>query len=174
MHTSLLIYHLFALVALGTPINSPPANVAGRNAPQIWQPRQNQRFQIILDRSVTTSNQFGPQELIPENAEIFDVDLFESSMDLIQELHKKGKKVICYFSAGASESWRPDHLSIPEKDKGEKMKDWDKEQWLDIRSPEVFEVMKQRIRMAADKRCDGIDPDNIGKQASFSIQDCTY
>jgi hypothetical protein len=174
MRNPLLLCHLFIIAAIGTPVEPPPTKTATLKAPQIWQPKQSQRFQIILDRSVMTVNQLGPQELIPENAEIFDVDLFDTSMDLIQSLHRKGKKVICYFSAGASESWRPDHTSISEKDKGEKLRDWDKEQWLDIRSPNVFEVMKKRIEMAGVKGCDGIDPDNIGKKASVSIQVCLY
>lgn len=42
------------------------------------------------------------------------------------------------------------------------MREWKGERWLDIRSVDAFEVMKGRIRLASDKGCDGIDPDNTG------------
>jgi hypothetical protein len=110
-----------------------------------------------------TSSRANIGQLVPENADVFDVDLFDTSKQLIQQLHSRGKKVICYFSAGGSESWRPDYGSILQKDKGEQLKGWERENWLDIRSQDVFEVMKKRIALAASKSCDGIDPDNIGK-----------
>jgi hypothetical protein len=169
MRTILLLCQCFFLAALGGTVIPKSKTIATRNAQEIWQPKLNSRFQIILDRNVMSSSRLRASQLIPENADIFDVDLFDTTKDLIQALHKKGKKVICYFSAGGSESWRPDYASIKEKDKGEKLKNWNREQWLDIRSPDVLEVMKKRIQMAASKGCDGIDPDNIGKNGSIDV-----
>jgi hypothetical protein len=104
----------------------------------IWQPPVGAKFQIILD------SYFGRNrnaDLVPADADIFDVDLFDITADVIQRLHNRGKKIICYMNAGSSESWRPDYASIKAVDKGDVMKEWRKEQWLDIRSPDVFEVI---------------------------------
>jgi hypothetical protein len=101
--------------------------------------------------------------LQPADAEIFDVDLFHTPKTAIDELHAQGKKVICYFSAGGSENWRPDDKSFKEVDRGDPMKEWKGERWLNIRSPDVFDVIKKRIQLAGQKGCDGIDPDNVGK-----------
>jgi len=35
------------------------------------------------------------------------------------------------------------------------------ENWVDIKSNAVWQVMKERIKMASDKGCDAIDPDNM-------------
>ena len=39
---------------------------------------------------------------------VYDIDLFDTSQENIQLLKDKGKKVVCYFSAGSSEDWRTD------------------------------------------------------------------
>lgn len=95
------------------------------------------KFQIILD------SYFGRNrnaDLLPADADVYDVDLFDITADVIQRLHGRGKKVICYMNTGSSESWRPDFAAIKTVDKGDVMKEWRREQWLDIRSPDVFEV----------------------------------
>ena len=102
-------------------------------------------------------------KLVPDDAEVFDLDLFDTPVELIEQIHEQGKKVICYFSAGGSESWRTDYKLIQTKDKGERMRKWPKEQWLNIRSPDVWEVMRKRIELARTKGCDGIDADNTGE-----------
>jgi hypothetical protein len=65
--------------------------------------------------------------------------------------------------AGTSEDWRPDYSSFQDVDKGSGLPDWHGEKWLDIRSASVWAVMANRIKMASDKGCDAIDPDNMGK-----------
>lgn len=159
----LFLWQLFITSALSAAINRrAPQTISTRS---IWQPQVGSKYQIILDRNVINEGKLGRiEQLVPENAEIFDVDLFDTSKAIIQQLHARGKKVICYFSAGGSESWRPDYKDIKAKDKGEQLKGWERESWLDIRSDDVFNVMKRRIQMASQKGCDGIDPDNIGKR----------
>ena len=39
---------------------------------------------------------------------IYDIDLFDTSQALIQEMQAGGRRVICYFSAGSYENWRSD------------------------------------------------------------------
>jgi len=41
------------------------------------------------------------------------------------------------------------------------MPKWKGEHYLNLRSPTVWRFMQTRIRMAYDKGCDGIDPDNL-------------
>jgi hypothetical protein len=97
------------------------------------------------------------------DADIFDIDLFDNlpaKTTYIKTLKAKGKKVICYFSAGSSESNRQDHASLPASGIGRKMVGWD-ERWLDHRNAGVRAVMAKRIQLAKQSGCDGVDPDNV-------------
>lgn len=92
---------------------------------------------------------------------IWDMDLFENSKSTITAMQKGGKKVICYFSAGSWENWRKDKDSFPKKDLGKVMDGWPDERWVNISSVAVRAIMAQRIKLAAEKGCDAIDPDNM-------------
>lgn len=100
--------------------------------------------------------------------DVYDVDLIEASARDIATLKRNGKKVICYFSAGSYEKWRPDASKFNQTDlgkglaKGTSAKDgyWPGEKWLNIRSSAVMDIMTARIQLAKDKGCDAVDPDN--------------
>jgi hypothetical protein len=94
-------------------------------------------------------------------AKIYDIDLFDTSKETIFKLKAKGKKVICYFNAGAFEDWRKDANKFDKKDIGKPMKGWEGEYWLNIKSPRVRKIMIERMKLAKEKGCDGIDPDNV-------------
>ncbi|NOK64120.1 MAG: endo alpha-1,4 polygalactosaminidase [Chloroflexi bacterium AL-W] len=93
--------------------------------------------------------------------EIYDIDLFDSSEDTIQTLQATGKKVICYLSAGSYEEWRSDANLFSEQDLGNPLDGWAGERWLDIRSNTVHSIMIQRLDLAQQKGCDGVEPDNM-------------
>ena len=95
------------------------------------------------------------------NVDIYDIDLFDSTTGLIQQLQASGKKVICYFSGGSYENWRSDAASFSASDLGNKLDGWDGERWLDIRSADVLVIMKERLDLAQQKGCDGVEPDNM-------------
>ena len=95
------------------------------------------------------------------DVDIYDIDLFDSSEALIQQLQQSGKKVICYFSAGSYEDWRPDEDQFSDSDLGNPLSGWPGERWLDIRSDSVHTIMKNRLDLAALKGCDGVEPDNV-------------
>lgn len=95
------------------------------------------------------------------DVDLYDIDLFDSSVELIQRLQVSGKKVICYFSAGSYEDWRPDAADFAAKDLGKTLSGWDNERWLDIRSSQVRDVMIRRLDLAVKKGCDGIESDNV-------------
>lgn len=93
--------------------------------------------------------------------DVYDIDLFDSGEALIAALHADGRRVICYFSAGSAENWRPDFERFDEADVGRPLDGWEGERWLDIRSEAVREVMLGRLDLAAEQGCDGVEPDNV-------------
>ena len=94
--------------------------------------------------------------------DLYDIDLVDAPQGVINKLHQQGKKVICYFSAGSWENWRPDAKQFPKDVLGKKMEDWDDERWLDISRYQKFAgIMQARLDLAVKKKCDGVEPDNI-------------
>ncbi len=94
-------------------------------------------------------------------ADIYDIDLFDTPVGTISELKSKGKRVICYFSAGSSESWREDFAKFNKSDLGKPLDKWNGERWLDIRSENVRQIILSRLDLAVEKGCDGVEPDNV-------------
>ncbi len=98
--------------------------------------------------------------------EVYDIDLFDTSTGDIAALQAAGRRVICYFSAGSSEDWRPDFAQLPADTLGAPLDDWEGERWLDIRATEVHELMLARLDLARQKGCDGVEPDNVDGYAN--------
>lgn len=95
------------------------------------------------------------------NVDIYDIDLFDTSSLAISNLQASGKKVICYFSAGSYENWRPDAGQFEASELGNTLDGWAGERWLDIRSSNVMDIMLARLDLAQSKGCDGVEPDNM-------------
>jgi hypothetical protein len=93
--------------------------------------------------------------------EMYDIDLFDSSVPLIDTVKSSDKKVICYFSAGSYEKWRPDASAFAQEDLGNTLEGWPDEKWLDIRSANVHQIMQKRLDLAKQKGCDCVEPDNM-------------
>lgn len=107
----------------------------------------------------------GVQGVGGDDFQIIDIDLFDNSKETIAEL-KRTKKVICYFSAGSKEGWRPDASKFKDADTrnavgGGPNGDWPDEVWVDVTSENVKSIMKSRIELAAKNGCDAVDPDNV-------------
>jgi hypothetical protein len=133
----------------------PVASASGANpasAGQVWKPSAGTSLQIELSGTVSD---------LTYAADVFDVDLFDTPAATIKTLKGSGKKVICYFSAGSFEDWRPDKDLFQPADKGSALQGWPGEYWLKTDSPNVRSIMASRIKMAQDKGCDGVDPDNV-------------
>jgi len=97
-----------------------------------------------------------------EKAKIIEID-YENKKDIINEYHKLGKKVICYFSGGTIEKWRGDYNDFKKVDgliKNE-YTGWEGEWWLDYRVDGIKPLLKNRIKSAINEGCDAIDIDNI-------------
>jgi hypothetical protein len=149
-----------------SPTKSPTK--APTTAPAIWQPKASDKLTLqyqlqgVIDTFVNTS--------------IFDIDLFAAARNgtVINTLHNKGAKVVCYFSAGSYESWREDwsqyfrfitknvYYSGTNAPFAAAMADWPGERWLDISRIDLLEpIMKSRMELAARIGCDAVDPDNM-------------
>ncbi|KAJ4287971.1 hypothetical protein N0V90_011986 [Kalmusia sp. IMI 367209] len=116
-----------------------------------------QKWQIIL----TGVPDITKIPLPPTDAPVWDIDLFDSDAATIQGLKTTGKIVICYFSAGTREDWRTDANDFPAGDVGKVLPEWPNEKWIRTGSTKVRDIMAKRIKLAGDKGCDAIDPDNI-------------
>jgi hypothetical protein len=165
----MVLFFLPCFLIQGVLAALPAPPLPGAQKSGVWQPAVGAKFQIVIDNTYPKIDE--NKTLEPKDAQIFDVDLFHTPKEVITQLHSQRKKVICYFSAGGSESWRPDDKDFKAKDRGDTMREWKGEKWLDIRSPDVWTVMEKRIKMAAEKGCDGIDPDNLGKGYLIRVEE---
>lgn len=95
------------------------------------------------------------------DADIYDIDLFDTDAAVVSELQADGRRVLCYFSAGSYEDWRPDAGAFEASDLGNTLSGFEDERWLDIRSRNVHEIMYARLDLAIQKGCDGVEPDNV-------------
>lgn len=123
-----------------------------------WQPRPGTSWQWQLQGTLD----------LTVDAEVFDIDLFDTSAATIARLQEQGRRVICYFSAGSYEPWRPDASRFPSEVLGAKMSGWE-EWWLDVRRIDLLApIMRARLDLARDKGCDAVEPDNIDAYANAS------
>ncbi|KAH7069368.1 glycoside hydrolase superfamily [Paraphoma chrysanthemicola] len=115
-----------------------------------------QKFQIILLGIPDVSK----MPLPPTDAPVWDIDLFDNPASAMKALKAAGKIVICYFSAGTAEDWRTDYKDFAAADMGKVLPEWPNEKWIRTGSQSIRNIMAKRIKLAADKGCDAIDPDN--------------
>ncbi len=136
--------------------------VVGRGAPLAldrlvlasapWRPSPGTTWQWQLSGPIDTSR----------DVAMYDIDLFETSAALIQRLHQAGRVVVCYFSAGSWEDWRPDREGFAAVVRGRPLEGWPDERWLDVRRLDLLApVMEARLDLAVAKGCDGVEPDNV-------------
>ncbi|WP_351236742.1 endo alpha-1,4 polygalactosaminidase [Streptomyces sp. NPDC002133] len=130
----------------GTDDTDGPAPSAPR-----WQPKPGVEWQWQL------SGRLDPTVDVP----VYDIDGFDHPASAVTDLHRRGRKVICYLSTGAWEDFRPDAVDFPEALLG-KGNGWKGERWLDIRRTDVLEpLMAARLDMCREKGFDAVEPDNM-------------
>ncbi len=95
------------------------------------------------------------------DVDVYNIDLFALDEAAIDALHDDGRTVICYFSAGSYEGWRPDAGGIDPAAWGKTLDGFEDERWLDVRDESVREVARARLDLAVAKGCDGVEPDNV-------------
>jgi hypothetical protein len=156
---------LLLLAACGGSSSAPAANPAvaastpdSSAAASAWTPHVTDTWQWQLSGTVNTSY----------TVRAYDVDLFNTPQSTIDTLHTQGKAVICYFSAGSAENWRPDYGRYAAADLGNPMPGWAGERWVDTRSTNVRAILADRLALAQSKHCDGVEPDNVDAYANSS------
>ena len=124
---------------------------ASFRTPERWRPAPRTSWQIQLQGTIDLSVQ----------ADVWDVDLFDTPQAVIDSLHARGAKVICYLSAGSWEDWRSDAARFPAVVLG-KGNGWPGERWLDIRRLDLLDpILEQRLDLCQRKGFDGVDFDNM-------------
>ena len=123
-----------------------------QSSPSWWRPGPGTSWQWQLSGTIDTSI----------DVRMYDIDLFDTPQTVIDQLHHDGRKVVCYFSAGSYENWRPDKDSYPSEILGHNLDGWPGEKWVDIRQlDKLGPILTARFDLAVTKQCDGIEPDNI-------------
>ncbi|MBN2371962.1 MAG: endo alpha-1,4 polygalactosaminidase [Vicinamibacteria bacterium] len=96
------------------------------------------------------------------DAQVYNLDLFETDAATVVALHTAGRHVICYINVGAWEDWRPDRADFPAEIIGKSYDGWPGERWLDVRRIDLLApVIKKRFDLCQAKGFDGIEPDNV-------------
>ena len=140
-----------------TATNTNPVTTPGSGS-DWYKPGVSTTWQLQLQGTVNTGY----------DVDIYDIDLFDTPAQTIADLHAAGHHVLCYFSGGSYEDWRPDAAQFAASDLGNALDGWPGERWLDIRSNTLRDIMTARLDLAADKGCDGVDADNMDGFANNS------
>lgn len=113
-----------------------------------------------------------PVQVNPDpTIKIYDIEMFQNEKSgIVQTLHSKGYKVICYLDTGSWENWRDDAASFPSSILGAVYSGFPDERWLDIRDVNsaksqtgmaLATILSARFDRAKNMGCDAIEPDNI-------------
>lgn len=93
-------------------------------------------------------------------ADVFDLDAFETSRSTVRQIHASGRRAICYIDAGTWESYRPDKGRYPRRVLGKRVDGWPDERWVDIRQLDVLKpILRDRVDRCAAKGFDGVEYD---------------
>ncbi len=122
----------------------------------IWRPAPGTTWQWQLQGIIDTSY----------DVQMYDLDLFDAPEQELKELLAAGRVLICYFSAGSYEDWRPDANAFPKDALGNALQGWKGEYWVDITNPGVRSIMEARMDRAVERGCDGVEPDNVDGYAN--------
>ena len=137
-----------------SPPASPDVPVVNISVPaNIWQPSVGATWDIQLKLPLNTTS--------AATYDVWDFDLFDNTKQTVTEMQGRGTKVVCYFSGGTYEDWRPDAANFSKSDLGSPLPDWPGETWLNVSSPSVRAIMLRRLDLAVSKNCDAVDPDNM-------------
>jgi hypothetical protein len=128
------------------------ADRSGEPAGPWWRPSPGTSWQWQLSGDLDLSY----------DVDMYDVDLFDTPAEIIAALQADGRVVICYFSAGSWEDWRPDAADFPAAVLGDTLEGWEDERWLDVRAlAALAPILEARLDLAVAKGCNGVEPDNV-------------
>ena len=134
----------------------PTTSTTTSTVPGLWLPSPGLTWQWQLSGSVD----------VGVDVEMFDVDLFETPVSVVDALHARGRAVVCYMSAGSWEDFRPDSGVFPDSVLG-RSNGWPGEKWLDVRRLDVLgPIMEARLDLCVEKGFDGVEFDNVDGYAN--------
>src|SRR4051794_9896951 len=140
-----------AVVALAVAGTAVGAVAPAGGAKRIWRPGARTTWQWQLSGRLDLS--------VPARG--FDVDLFDTPASTVARLHARGRRVVCYLSAGSYERGRPDAASFPAAVIGRPLEGYPDERWLDIRRVDVLgPIMERRLDRCRRTGFDGVEADN--------------
>lgn len=148
------------LVILFSMIGLSPSNADTRlgSAPRdFWRPQLGDTYQLQLTSTLATHFE----------ADIFEVDLFDTSYKQIKSLKLSGRRVICYIAGGSAEKWRPDFSKFRLTDLGRPVIGHGEEYWLNTNTTNVRKVILARFDLASAKGCDGVD---VGRLRGYTVR----
>ncbi len=129
-----------------------PVDASPVPAGSYWHPAPGDSFQLQFSGELDLSLQ----------ADVYDIDMFDSDPAIVAELHARGSRVVCYISVGAWEDWRPDSDQFPVEVIGNDYEGWPGEKWLDIRQIDTLApILRARLDLCSAKGFDGVEPDNV-------------
>ena len=152
-------------------------------ATELWRPTADKPLTLgwILDGEVDPSKPLQAKDLNGNpiaSADVYDIDGEYNSAATVAELHRQGKKVICYIDTGVYEDYRSDAAkfkAISPKIWGNSDDGWNGSYWLDIRRvDELKPIMTARLQMCKDKGFDSVEPDEIVNYTNDSGFPLTY
>jgi hypothetical protein len=147
---------LAAIVAAAACVAAGTAGTASA-AQRIWRPAPHTTWQWQLTGRVDLS----------VRARLFDIDLFDTPARVVARLHARGRRVVCYLSAGSFERGRPDEGSFPAAVLGRPLEGYPDERWLDIRRIDVLgPIMERRLDLCRRKGFDAVEADNVDGYAN--------
>lgn len=131
------------------------------HAAEWWKPSPGARFDVQLESP-------RPDRALP--VDVLELDLDETSAATVRSLKARGVRLVCYFSAGTYETFRPDaeaYEALRRKGVvGKPLADFADEFWLDVRRlDELGPILRARMERCRRKGFDAIDPDNVDAYA---------
>lgn len=129
------------------------ALILAPNATAHWQPKPTTAaWQWQLQGKIDTSI----------DVDVYEVDGFEVAARTVAELHRQGRKAICYLDVGSWENYRPDASRFPKAVLGRAYEGYPDERWLDIRRIDLLApILRHRFDLCRRKGFDAVEPDNI-------------
>ncbi|AEO59827.1 glycoside hydrolase family 114 protein [Thermothelomyces thermophilus ATCC 42464] len=124
------------------------------------------KWQIVIQSTIDVN-----PPLEPADAVVWDLDLYHVARtpEVVSHLRENNPNtiLICYFNAGLTQKSDCDYETRWEKsgllgnvyDPEEPQ--FDDERWVNIKNQTARDWIKERITLARDVGCDGVDPDNI-------------
>ncbi|MFF9197076.1 endo alpha-1,4 polygalactosaminidase [Streptomyces sp. NPDC014779] len=153
---ALLLPLLLLAAACTSAPETPAPGTSDRKASEWWRPAPGLAWQWQL------SGRLDPTVDVP----VYDIDGFDHPASAVADLHRRGRKVICYLSTGAWEEFRPDAGKFPKELLGAG-NGWPGERWLDIRRTDLLApLMAARLDMCRTKGFDAVEPDNMDGYAN--------